>query len=29
MDYPEAEDKDEETFIELVSTPHFLRGEQA
>ena len=29
MDSLETEDEDEETFIEVVSTPHHLRGEQA
>src|SRR6266699_6545777 len=29
MDASEAEDEDEETFLELVSTPHLLRGEKA
>jgi PPOX class probable F420-dependent enzyme len=29
MDSPEAEGEDEETFIEVVSTPHHLKGEQA
>ena len=28
MDSPEADGEDEETFIEVVSTPHQLRGEQ-
>jgi PPOX class probable F420-dependent enzyme len=29
MDSPEADGEDEETFIEVVSSPHHLRGEQA
>ena len=29
MDSPEADGEDEETFIEVVSTPHHLRGEPA
>ena len=29
MDSPEADGEDEETFLEVVSTPHQLRGEQA
>ena len=29
MDSSEAGDEDEETFIEVVSTPHHLKGEQA
>ena len=29
MDSPEADNEDEETFIEVASTPHHLRGEQA
>jgi PPOX class probable F420-dependent enzyme len=29
MDSSEADDEDEETFIELVSRPHSLRGEKA
>ena len=29
MDSPEADSEDEETFLEVVSTPHQLRGEQA
>src|SRR2546421_4945531 len=29
MDSSEADSEDEETFIELVSTPHELKGEQA
>ena len=28
MDSPEADNEDEETFIEVVSRPHHLRGEQ-
>jgi len=29
MDASEAEDEDEETFLEVVSRPHPLRGEKA
>jgi PPOX class probable F420-dependent enzyme len=29
MDSPEADGEEEETFIEVVSTPHHLKGEQA
>jgi len=29
MDASEVDDEDEETFIELVSIPHPLRGEKA
>lgn len=29
MDSLEADGEDEETFIEVVSTPHHLKGEQA
>jgi len=29
MDTSEADDEDEETFLELASTPHSLRGEKA
>lgn len=29
MDSPEADDEEEETFIEVISTPHHLKGEPA